>query len=47
MITKKQLEVLQEGYTKENLDKGLFFLARKFFVNHPFENWEGVNGQEF
>jgi len=45
MIIKEQLEALQEAYTKDNLDKGLFFLARKFFVSHPFESWEKVNAQ--
>ncbi len=45
MISIKDLEVLQEAYTKDNLDKGLFYLARKFFVTHPFESWDGVTGQ--
>lgn len=45
MISKEKLELLQEAYTKDNLDKGLFFLARKFFVAHPFESWEKVNAQ--
>lgn len=45
MITTEPLEALLEIYTKENLEKGLFFLARKFFINHPFESWENVNGQ--
>ncbi len=46
MITTKQLEVLLEVYTKENLEKGLFFLVRKFFGKfHPFQGWDGVNVQ--
>jgi hypothetical protein len=45
MLAKEQLEVLQEVYSKENLDKGLFFLVRKFFAQHPFQSWDGVNGQ--
>lgn len=45
MITTEPLEDLLDIYTKENLEKGLFFLARKFFINHPFESWDGVNGQ--
>jgi len=45
MFTKEQLDILQEAYTKDNLDKGLFFLAKKFFANHPVESWDGINVQ--
>lgn len=45
MITNQQLEVLLDVYTKDNLEKGLFFLARKFFVAHPFQSWGNVDGQ--
>ncbi|HEX8462618.1 MAG TPA: hypothetical protein VF623_14360, partial [Segetibacter sp.] len=45
MINSEQLFLLQEAYSKENLDKGLFHLARKFFAGHPFETWEGYSGQ--
>ena len=45
MFTTEQLAILQESYTKDNLDKGLFYLSRKFFANHSFESWDSVNGQ--
>lgn len=45
MITTTKSEDVLDVYTKEHLEKGLFFLARKFFSKHPFESWDGVNGQ--
>jgi hypothetical protein len=43
MLTKEKLNVLQEIYNKENLDKGLFNLVKKFYLHHPFDTWRDVH----
>lgn len=45
MFTAEQLAILLEVYSKENLERGLFFLTRKFFADHPFETWGNFNPQ--
>lgn len=45
MFTKEKLNILQEIYNKENLDKGLFYLVRKFYLHHPFDKWQDINAQ--
>lgn len=46
MISKEKLLVLQEIYNKENLDKGLFTLVKKFYLHNPFSQWGDVRGQD-
>lgn len=43
MLTKEQLAVLQDAYSKENLEKGLFSLVRQFFLTRPSGKWAEVN----
>jgi hypothetical protein len=45
MLTKEKLNVLQEIYNKENLDKGLFTLVKKFYLHHPYNSWQDISAQ--
>jgi len=45
MLIKEKINVLQEIYNKENLDKGLFTLVKKFYLHHPFDKWQDINAQ--
>ncbi|MEJ7828357.1 MAG: hypothetical protein WKF91_09185, partial [Segetibacter sp.] len=45
MLSKDKLTVLQEIYNKENLEKGLFALARKFYLHHTIDNWQDISAR--
>lgn len=45
MLSKDKLNVLQDIYNKENLEKGLFTLVKKFYFHHPFDTWQEISAQ--
>jgi hypothetical protein len=45
MISKEKLQALQEIYSKENLEKGIFTLVKKFYLENSFSKWQDINAQ--